>query len=249
MAALRRKSAAAGGKPYASAFFIDTDARADKIPTSSNTLRMVCKAALVLAQVLAQAAFLLHSVADDGAEPTRCVLVVTFTAIFVARIIWQMTFLWLRKVSWTEVLAESGFIIPLSLISVTWSVAASDHPCGALEAVGALLFIGGTYLVVWPEWQRHLWKQDKQNAGRLFTLGLFSYSRHINYSGEILSFVGLSLCSGTYCWANLWIPAAMGVGMVVFSVPELETYLAFRYARDWQGYVRDVPCSMIPYVF
>ena len=41
----------------------------------------------------------------------------------------------------------------------------------------------------------------------------------------------------------------MGVGMAVFSVPEIEFYLAQRYADEWPGYVERVPWKAIPYVW
>merc|ERR1711974_331462 len=83
-------------------------------------------------------------------------------------------------------------------------------PLGALELVGALLFLVGTYLNVWPEYARHLWKAHPENAGRLYTGGWFAVCRHINYFGEALSFVGFALVTAAR-W-NLWVPLVMGEG-------------------------------------
>jgi hypothetical protein len=40
------------------------------------------------------------------------------------------------------------------------------------------------------ELQRYRWKRQPQNAGRLYTGGLFAYARHINYFGDQELFTG-----------------------------------------------------------
>ena len=37
------------------------------------------------------------------------------------------------------------------------------------------------------------WKQQPANAGHLYVGGLFAFARHINYFGEILTFLGWAL--------------------------------------------------------
>ena len=166
--------------------------------------------------------------------------------VFVARVLVQMVIFWHRRISWTEALAEAGFIIPLSLCSLAWGAARRREPVGWKEALGFVVFLGGTWVNVHSELQRHLWKADPANAGRLFTLGLWQRARHINYFGEIASFAGLALFCGVY---NLWIAVAMGVGMGGFSVPELDFYLERKYPDEWAAYVEAVPFHMVPGVW
>lgn len=111
-------------------------------------------------------------------------------------------------------------------------------------AVG--LFSFGTWLNLWSEFQRYWWKLEGNRQGRLFTGGLFSYCRHINYFGEVLSFVGYGIASA---WWGQWVPLVMGTGMAVWSVPEIEFYLAKKYSEEWSGYVEEVPCVMFPFVW
>ena len=75
-----------------------------------------------------------------------------------------------------------------------------------------------------PEWQRYRWKTDARRIGRLYTGLLFRYARHVNYTGEFVSFVGLALLTG--CWWTLWVPGCMGAGLATFSIWEIEFYLA-----------------------
>ena len=75
----------------------------------------------------------------------------------------------------------------------------------------------------------HLYKVKKKLLDKLLSSGLyrFSLARHINYTGEILSFVGFSLVTGAL-W-TMWVPAVMGLGMCTLSIREIEFYLSQRY--------------------
>ena len=52
--------------------------------------------------------------------------------------------------------------------------------------MGILLFIIGSYINTYSEIQRKRFKDNPNNKGKLYTLGLFQYARHINYFGDIL---------------------------------------------------------------
>ena len=161
----------------------------------------------------------------------------------------QMLLFWHRRISWTEVTAEAGVIIPLSLASLAIGTVRCRHrPCGWREITGATIFSLGTLLNFWSEYDRYAWKLDPAHAGHLYTEGLWQWSRHINYFGEIASFVGPGLWCGDGCF-NLWIPMAMGVGMAGWSVPELDFYLSRRYPDEWSAYTATVPWSMVPMVW
>ena len=46
--------------------------------------------------------------------------------------------------------------------------------------------------------------------------------------------------------SNLWVPAVMAVGMAVWSVPEIDFYLANKYGEEWTAYTAQVQCQMFP---
>ena len=142
-----------------------------------------------------------------------------------------------------EVLAEAGFIIPLSLLSLGYGAASNDAPLvwAGRDGVGALLFVAGTLLNVGSEAERHLYR----TPGRLYTAGLWTLARHINYGGEVLSFVGHALPCGL---GQLWVPCLMGVGMACYSVPEHDHYLAEKYGAEWRsrGRLRPICCLAAP---
>lgn len=158
-----------------------------------------------------------------------------------------MIYFWHRSITWTEVFAEAGFIIPLSLLSLAYGSAnVKDKNLSMIDYLGLVVFICGTYINFASEYERHIWKSKEENNGHLYVGGMFQYSRHINYFGEILSFFGFSMFCG---WWNVWIPITMGAGMILFSVPELDFYLNKRYPVEWEEYTNNVEFNMIPLVW
>lgn len=161
----------------------------------------------------------------------------------------QMIYFWHRSITWTEVFAEAGFIIPLSLLSLAYGATNIKEKYQKLQffdVLGIIIFILGTYINFISEYDRYLWKLNPENKGHLYIEGMFQYSRHINYFGEILSFFGFAMFCGLW---NLWIPIVMGAGMMLFSVPELDFYLNKRYGEEWIGYTNNVGFNMIPYIW
>ncbi len=66
-------------------------------------------------------------------------------------------------------------------------------PLGPIAAVGALLWFLGFALEVIADRQKSQFKSQPENAGRFITSGLWAWSRHPNYFGEILLWVGVAI--------------------------------------------------------
>jgi len=233
-----------------SAFFIDTHARLGVRDSSMNHVRTGLKIVLLLLTLVV----LYWQLFIDGSETETETLTFSsspryntcflFAVVFVARVILQMVFFWNRSISWIEVFAEAGGIIPVSLCSLAYGAKLSGTSIDSITlCIGNVLFFAGTYLNIYPEYQRYVWKLGDNRKGRLYTGGHFAYCRHINYFGEILSFVGYGLVSA---WWGQWVPIVMGTGMAIFSVPEIEFYLERKYSEEWKAYVQQVPCVMFP---
>lgn len=107
----------------------------------------------------------------------RCLCVLFCTAIFVLRVLLQMSVFCSRGIPWKEVIFEAGGVIPLSVGSMALGASggsnySNTHSKLMLEMAGILVFLFGTWLNLYPEWQRHRWKRAG-NAGRLYTGGFF----------------------------------------------------------------------------
>jgi protein-S-isoprenylcysteine O-methyltransferase Ste14 len=105
---------------------------------------------------------------------------------------------------------------------------------GWLDSIALILLLIGSFLNSFSEIQRKWWKQNQENKGHCYTEGLFSYSIHINYFGDVLLFSGWVLF--TY---NLWafmLPALIFISFVLFHIPALDTYLENRYGQAFITY-------------
>lgn len=236
----------------ASAFFIDNKTRSTQPSTFIDHVRFWLKILLLLVSLYIEYELLFQPTRDkrqlEKRPPMREWLCLLCGTVFVGRIFAQMALFWSREISWVEVFAEAGGVIPISLAAFAYGAARRrGAPLGIMELLAVPVFLFGTYLNLWPEYTRHVWKSDPANSGHLYVGGLFAFCRHINYFGEVLSFVGFAMASST--WWNLWVPAVMGVGMAVFSVPELDAYLSQKYAAEWVAYSKEVTCQMFPFIW
>jgi steroid 5-alpha reductase family enzyme len=105
-----------------------------------------------------------------------------------------------------------------------------------VDAVGALLYVVGSYVGTASEYSRHLWKTRPENRGHLYTEGLFRYSRHINYFGDLLLFCGFAVLT-RQLWTGI-VPLVMGLNFVLFLIPAQDSYLATRYGVEFDDYSR-----------
>ncbi len=79
----------------------------------------------------------------------------------------------------------------------------SVAPLGALDLVGALVFLVGFSIEAMADLQLERFKADPESAGRVLDTGLWRYSRHPNYFGNAVLWWGLYLVAvgGGAAWS------------------------------------------------
>lgn len=89
--------------------------------------------------------------------------------------------------------------------------------------------------------------QPKSINGRLLCSGWWSLSRHINYLGDILMAVGLSLAidGGIYPW----LYPLYYIGLFIARERTDFDRCKEKYGRDWDEYCRHVPYRIIPFLY
>eukprot|EP00746_Dinoflagellata_sp_MGD_P147931 gnl/MRDRNA2_/MRDRNA2_80233_c1_seq1.p1 gnl/MRDRNA2_/MRDRNA2_80233_c1~~gnl/MRDRNA2_/MRDRNA2_80233_c1_seq1.p1 ORF type:complete len:129 (-),score=8.79 gnl/MRDRNA2_/MRDRNA2_80233_c1_seq1:220-606(-) len=105
------------------------------------TLRFVLKATLLIASlglqwIASERGARCNPKATAPTARARELLCILCGMVFVGRVMLQMMVFWSRQISWVEVFAEAGGVIPLSLMSFGCSRPAAWHAaacqCGAL---------------------------------------------------------------------------------------------------------------------
>jgi protein-S-isoprenylcysteine O-methyltransferase Ste14 len=174
----------------------------------------------------------------------RFTLAIALSIYFVRLLFTQFVFL-KRAVGWSEAATVAIWVACIYLV-LALAGGTNGQPPGLPFLVGSVLFLLGSWMNSWAEFERHQWKQHAENRGRLFTAGLFRLCRHPNYLGDLLSFSGLALIAGR--WVAGAIPAVMLLGFVFVNIPMLDAHLAGRYGLDFADYARRTR-KLIPFVY
>jgi len=94
--------------------------------------------------------------------------------------------------------------------------------------------------------QRKWWKKKPTSIGHCYTEGLFSYSMHINYFGDILLFSGWSLL--THSLIAFIFLLLMTLMFVFIHIPGLDSYLSQRYGSEFNDYSAKTK-KLVPFVY
>jgi steroid 5-alpha reductase family enzyme len=120
---------------------------------------------------------------------------------------------------------RSYFKVFLLQGSIMWLVAApvvatigspAQPPLSWPDGLGAAVWLVGFVFESAGDWQLSRFKRDPTNKGKLFTGGVWRYTRHPNYFGD-----------ASVWWGHYLVAAASGAWWTVFS-PVLMTFLLVR---------------------
>jgi steroid 5-alpha reductase family enzyme len=89
---------------------------------------------------------------------------------------------------------------------------------------GITLWLLGILYETIADWQLHTFLQKKANQGLILQSGLWKYSRHPNYFGELVLWTGIWLLSITlpYGWTGIISPLTLAYIFVFISIPATE---------------------------
>jgi protein-S-isoprenylcysteine O-methyltransferase Ste14 len=146
-----------------------------------------------------------------------------------------------------------------------WSVAErpSPHTPLPLLVLSGLVFFGGWALSRGANLQKFLFKTQPQKrlfgilapqaveAGgkQLLCSGFWGLSRHINYLGEILMALGLTLSLGYPGDLAVWLYPAYYVALLLPRQHDDDRRCAEKYGELWREYCRRVPWRIVPWVY
>ena len=165
----------------------------------------------------------IHNAVQGG--PRRTVLMLFNITAFL-RLGYMMLFLLKRRIPWAESI-DIPFAFALYYLGFPLLALPTDLSLDAIDALGIALFLIGSGINTTAEVLRDRWKKEPANKGKLYTGGLFAYSRHINYFGDLLWVSGYAVLTRNG-YAAL-IPAFLFCFFAFYNIPKLETYLRGKY--------------------
>merc|ERR1719210_2715867 len=105
---------------------------------------------------------------------------------------------WLRFLGvWTIQSTWCFFVASPALVMITSE--ACHASMSIIDFVGWTTWLFAFVIEVVADNQKDNFRRDPANKGKFITTGLWAYSRHPNYFGEILMWVGICI-SGTSCF-------------------------------------------------
>ena len=179
-----------------------------------------------------------------GDDTRRLCLAFALSIYYVRLLFTQFMFLE-RAIGWSEACTIATWVFCIYLV---FAISGGMNPAlpDAAIVAGLALFAFGSWINSYAEYARYVWKQRPENRGKLFTLGLFRYSRHPNYLGDLISFSGLCLISGRLF--TIAIPSIMLAGFVFVNIPMLDSHLQEHYGRAFDEYAARTR-KLIPFIY
>jgi protein-S-isoprenylcysteine O-methyltransferase Ste14 len=178
-------------------------------------------------------------------DQLRRILLYACSVVYFVRIILTTFILLNRKMDWSEVWTV---VVWLYFIHITFALLGGmqTSSVGLIEIIGIVLYLVGSYLNTGSEIARKVWKQNPANKGKLYTEGLFRYSMHINYFGDLVLFTGFALV--THNLFSFIIPALMFIFFATINIPLLDKYLAKKYGKEFVEYSRKTK-KFVPFIY
>jgi protein-S-isoprenylcysteine O-methyltransferase Ste14 len=200
---------------------------------------LLCVAAAVWLTLIAP------SDSNRPGNPGRQVALLACAVLYIARAAQTLFVFVQRRVPWWEAVC-GGSIIGCVLFFALLGGLRVAQPLAPVDALGILLYAAGSYIGTASEVSRHTWKARPENRGHLYTSGLFGISRHVNYFGDLLLFVGFAVLT-RQPWTGI-VPVAMALNFAFVIIPAHDAYLAARYGTEFDLYARKTK-RLIPFVY
>ena len=146
-----------------------------------------------------------------------------------------------------------GLWVSLTLAAALAAITTSTRePVGILALLGLAIWLIGFGVEAVADWQKSRFRGDPANRGRYIDSGLWAWSRHPNYFGEIVLWVGMALIavpvlSGLQ-WFTLISPLFVALLLTRISgVPMLERKADERWGGqpDYESYKARTPVLLL----
>jgi len=176
---------------------------------------------------------------------TRRSVLFIFNCVVYVRMLVTMFYLLKREIPW-----EEAFNIPVAFALYYVGYALLGYQTRAalnwLDWLGIALFILGSFTNTFSEMQRDAWKKDPGHKGQIYSAGLFRYSMHVNFFGDLVWVIGYAILT-----RNIYaiiIPILLFSLFAFYNIPALDKHLAEHYGDQFVEYSHKTK-RFIPFLY
>lgn len=198
------------------------------------------------------------SLVAGGAYPQRGILVSTLVLVWGLRLAWHIHSRnrgkgedsryrkwreewgsWFVLRSFLQIFMLQGMLLLLVAVPVIVVNGSPHTPFALLDGLGLLIWLVGFGFEAVGDWQLLRFKGNPANKGRLMTSGLWSYTRHPNYFGEVTLWWGIWLIALSVPGGWWTVVGPLTITLLILKVsgiPMLEK--PYEERADFQEYQR-----------
>ena len=138
-----------------------------------------------------------------------------------------------------QVFMLQGFLALVVVSPVSMIIASYNPPLNLLDYLGLAIWLAGFFFESVGDYQLDLFKNDPANRGRIMQTGLWRYSRHPNYFGEVSMWWGIYLIALSVPFGYLSFIGPLTITFLILKVSGIPM-LEKRYADNsaFQAYAR-----------
>ena len=158
---------------------------------------------------------------------------------------WQFLYIWTMGGAWVFITMAAGLAAITSM---------TQRPLGIFAIAGVFLWLVGFSIEVVADRQKTKFRQLPENADHFISSGLWAYSRHPNYFGEILLWLGITVIAlpTLVGWQYVTLISPIFVALLLIKVSGvrlLEADGKDRWGSDpnYQYYVNNTPL-LVPFI-
>ncbi len=121
-----------------------------------------------------------------------------------------------------------------------------QQPIGTLGRIGIVIWIVGFMLEVVADAQKRAFKRSSDNQGRFINTGLWSWSQHPNYFGEIMLWIGMAVLAIPVLSGLQWVTLISPLFVILLltkgsGIPTLQKKAKERWGDDseYRSYIQN----------
>jgi steroid 5-alpha reductase family enzyme len=143
--------------------------------------------------------------------------------------------------TWTLQAVWAIFTAACALAIITGG---NDKPIGLIGSIGIIMWLFGFIIEVIADGQKRAFKRNPKNQGRFINVGLWSWSRHPNYFGEILLWSGMAVLAIPVLSGLQWLTLVSPLFVILLltrlsGIPTLARKADKKWGKDadYQSYL------------